>query len=221
MEPRIAFHLAAGVIGLLSGATALAARKGSRLHRTAGTVFLIAMLTTAGSGALFGLAKGRINDAIAGILTLYLLATGWMAVRRRPGETGLFERGAFLFAAAMAVIAFYSAIVAVRSGTAMLGGIPYLVFASIVSMAAALDLNAILRGGLSGRQRVARHLWRLHLGFAAAVGSFFPGQIDFFPDYVRSIRPMIILFAPPLVVVGLMLFWLARVRFSDGWRDPA
>lgn len=218
MELRIALHLAAGIVGLLSGITVLVARKGGGLHRIAGSVFVVAMLATATSGAGFALMSSRINDAIAGILTIYLLVTGWMAARRGDGATGFFEWGAFLFAATMALIAFYSAVSAARTGTAMLGGIPYFVFASIIALAAVLDLNAILRGGLKGRQRIARHLWRMHLGFAAAVGSFFPGQIDFFPDYIQRIRPMTLLFAPPFAVLGLMVFWLVRVRFTR-WAD--
>lgn len=220
MAPQVLFHFAAGLIGLVSGATALVARKGGRLHRRAGAVFATAMLTTAGSGAAMAFWQGQINNAVAGVLTVYLVATAWTAARRRDGETGVFEVGAFLFAAGMALIAFYFAVHAARSGSAMLGGVPYFIFAAIVSLAALLDLNALLRNGPSGSRRIARHLWRMHLGFAAAVGSFFPGQIDFFPEPVGRVRPIILLFIPPLAVVGLMVFWLIRIR-REAARRPA
>ena len=74
----------------------------------------------------------------------------------------------------------------------------------------ALDL-VISVSSLRGRQRVARHLWRMMLGFAAAVGSFFPGQLPIFPEWIQEIRPIIVLFIPFFGVIGLMLFWLAYV----------
>lgn len=215
------FHLSMGGLGLLSGVTALFSRKGSGLHRAAGGLFFIVMLSTAASGAYMALAKAQPNNAIAGVITIYLLVTGLMTVRRREGQAGLFELAAFLLAAAGGVAAFVFAVSAVRSGTAMLGGIPYLVFAAIISLAALLDLSVVLRRGVAGRQRIARHLWRMHLGFAAAVGSFFPGQLEIFPEFIREFRPIIVLFTPPFLVLGLMVFWLARVLFTNWFRDTA
>jgi uncharacterized membrane protein len=211
MEPQVAVHFAAGLLGIGSGAVALIAPKGSRPHRIAGTVFVLTMIAAAGSGAGFGIWKGRFSDAVAGILTVYLIATGWLAARRPPGAAGLPEWGGFLFAGAMAAVAWWTAIAAVQSGDALLGGVPYVIFAGIITLAALADLSVLARKGLSGRQRIARHLWRLHLGFAAAVGSFFPGQIDFFPKAVREFEPIIVLFIPVFTVLGLMAFWLVRV----------
>lgn len=218
MTPEVVIHASAGALGLISGATALIARKGEPVHRAGGTVFFFAMGTTAASGVYLGFAGGEPNNAIAGIVTLYLLATAWMTVRRKEGETGLFEVGAFLFAAVGAAAASYFATQAVRSGTALLGGVPYVAIASIISLAALADLSVLLRRGISGRQRLARHLWRMLLGFSAAVGSFFPGQLQIFPEYIQQIRPIIILFIPFFLVIGLMFFWLIYVWLSKRFR---
>ena len=210
------FHMTVGGIGLLSGAGALLARKGSQPHRWIGTVFFIAMMTTAASGAYLGFAGNSLGNAVAGIVTLYLLSTAWVAVRRAEGETGLFEIGAFLFAAAASVAAFYAAIMDILSGTPFLGGIPYTTIASIVTLAALCDLSVVLRRGLRGKQRLARHLWRMILGFSAAVGSFFPGQLEIFPAYVREVKPFILLFVPFFSIIGMMVVWLIVVLFT-GW----
>lgn len=214
MTPPVMFHAAAGVIGMLSGLTALSATKGGPLHRRAGTVFVLAMTALGLSGAWLGYAKGEAGNAVAGIATIYFLATAWMAVKRRAGETGWFEIAAFVFAAAGGAIAFFFAFVSVRDGTALLGGIPAFGFATVVTLCALSDLSVILRGGVSGKARIARHLWRMHLGLFIAVGSFFPGQLQLFPDYIRQIRPVILLFTPPFLVAGLMLFWLIRIRIG-------
>lgn len=214
MTPQVMFHATAGAIGMISGLTALATTKGGRLHRSAGTVFVLSMTVLGVSGALLGLAKGQTGNAIAGVLTLYFLATAWMAARRKDGQTGLFEIGACLLATAGGMIAFTGAILSVRDGTALLGGVPGFGFAIVITLCALLDLSVILRGGVSGVARIARHLWRMHLGLFIAVGSFFPGQLQFFPDYIQHIRPLILLFIPPFAVVGVMLFWLVRIRLE-------
>jgi uncharacterized membrane protein len=221
MTPEVMIHVGAGALGLVSGAVAVSARKGERLHRGAGSTFILVMGTTAASGIYLGLAGGEPNNAIAGIVTLYLLATAWMTVRRIENETGAFEIGGFLFAALGAAAASYFALQAVRSGDAMLGGVPYVVIATIITLAAFADLSVLLRRGLSGRQRIARHLWRMLLGFSAAVRSFFPGQLQIFPDYIQQIRPIIILFIPFFLVIGLMFFWLLYVLLSKRFERVA
>jgi hypothetical protein len=74
-----------------------------------------------------------------------------------------------------------------------------------------LDLRFIVRGTLSASQRIARHLWRMCFAFFIATGSFFLGQQDVLPQALRGSPILLVLaFAP----FALMLFWLARVRFS-------
>lgn len=218
VTPEAILHVSAGVLGLMSGVVALSARKGARLHRAAGTVFFFVMLTTAATGTYLGFVSSEIGNAIAGIATIYLLTTSWVTIRRKDGDIGVFELGAFLFAAVSAVIAYYTAFAAIRTGTAMLGGIPYITIATIVAIAAVSDLSVLLRRGLSGKQRIARHLWRMQLGFAAAVGSFFPGQLEHFPQFIQDIRPIILLFIPFFLVIGVMLFWLLVVLFTK-WHE--
>jgi hypothetical protein len=222
--PESILHFSAGAVGLASGVTALAVRKGGAVHRAAGTLFFLAMLTTAGSGVYLGFARGQPNNAVAGIITLYLIVTSWMTVRRPEGKTGAFELAAFLFAASGAAAAYYLVYDEMQKGTAFMGGVPNLIFASIIALAAALDLSVILRRGIGGRQRIARHLWRMHLGFAAAVGSFFPGQLHRLWPELLHVKPFIVLFTPPFAVLGLMVFWLVVVLFTswDGERgSPA
>lgn len=221
MSPEAILHATAGVIAMISGIAALIAVKGSRPHKRAGTVFFLALSSTAASGVYLGFASNDVNNAIAGIVTLYLVVTAWMAVRRGERQAGLFEIGAFLFAGAGAAAAIYFAAQAVRSGDAMFGGLPYVIIASIITLAALADLSVVVRRGLAGRQRIARHLWRMTLGFAAAIGSFFPGQLEIFPEYIREIRPIIILFIPFFSVIALLFFWLGYVLLTTKFASRA
>ena len=211
MSPEAIVHASAGVIGMLSGTAALIAAKGSRPHKRAGTVFFLAMSATAASGAYLGVATNEFGNIIAGLLTLYVLITAWMTVRRPEGQVGWFEIASFTVATLGAAAAAYGAVTALQDPKALLGGIPAVTLAIVITLMALADLSVLVRRGLRGRQRIARHLWRMTLGFAAAVGSFFPGQLQIFPDYIQQIRPIVILFIPFFLVIGLMLFWLVYV----------
>jgi uncharacterized membrane protein len=218
MTPDVMFHALAGGVGLLSGVGALIARKGSTPHRIAGNTFVAAMLTTGVTAIYLGVTRDQSGNAVGGLLVIYMLATAWVAAKRRDNQSGVFEVAAFVVAAAGAVGAFWFTLQATAAGTALLGGIPGFIMSGVAAMTAALDLRVILRRGLAGKQRIARHLWRMHLGFFAAAGSFFPGQLQFFPDYIQQIRPTILLFIPAFSIILLMAYWLVRVLFTR-WYD--
>lgn len=220
ITPVLIAHISGGALAVLAGAIALSVRKGSPIHRAAGSVFFIAMLTGASSAAWLGYhaQPQDIGDVVAGAITIYLVSTAWVAAKRRDNEIGLFEKAAFAIAAAGGVAAFATTSMAVADGTAILGGVPGYIFASVTTLAASLDLSVILRGGLAGRQRIARHLWRMLLGFFIAAGSFFPGQLHLFPEFVRDIRPVIILFIPAFTIIAIMFFWLFRVLLTRWWK---
>lgn len=208
------FHASAGTIGIVTGIVALIATKGGRVHRTAGLIFVIAIVAAALSAINLAIKSGTPGFIVAGVLVAYFMVTAWMAVKRREGEAGWFELGAFLFAAAGAGAMFYAWRQALREEDVLLGGLPLLIFAIVATLCALGDLSVVLRRGLAGKQRILRHLWRMHLGFFAAVGSFFPGQLDMFPEWIQNIRPLIILFIPPFSVAGVMLIWLGYVVFT-------
>ncbi|SRR6266849_931115 len=78
-------HISAGILGILSGATALSFRKGSRRHAQAGKVFVLAMLTMAASAVYLALMKHQTNNVFGGVLTFYLLSTAWLTTAA-PGS---------------------------------------------------------------------------------------------------------------------------------------
>jgi len=203
-------HIAAGSIAIVSGSVALTLRKGGRGHVVAGNIFFVSMLVMASIGALVApfllTAQGnpKLFDSAAGFFTCYLVVTSWLTVRRKAGTVGRTEVAAFLFAATLA-----AAIVLVGTGRDEQGG--YYGMGAIIALAAALDLKVILTGGISGRSRIARHLWRMCLALFVAVGSFFLGQQRVMPEVMQG-SPWLSL--PPLAVLAAMLFWLLKLRFA-------
>lgn len=211
-----ALHILAGSLSILAGATALASAKGARIHRTAGAIFTLSMIATGLAAAWLGYYADPRDpaDIVSGLITAYLVATAWLAARRRDGESGIPEILGCIIIAGGSLIGFLVTYQTMRDGTAFLGGVPGMIFSSVAALAALLDFSVILRGGISGKQRIARHLWRMCLGFFIAVGSFFPGQLQIFPRFIQTFEPQIVLFLPAFSIIIFMLFWLSRLAFT-------
>ena len=76
----------------------------------------------------------------------------------------------------------------------------------------------LLRGGVFGRERIARHLWHMCFALYIAAGSFFLGQQKVLPAFLRG-SP--ILFVPVILPLLLMIFWLVRVRVTKAYKRKA
>lgn len=222
MHPLIPIHIAAGSVALIAGAAAMTARKGGRFHARAGTWFFAAMLTMGGTGAIIAFAKPERGTAVIGILTCYLVATSWTAARRRDGRAGSFEVAGLVVALACAAAMLAIGLLGLREPDGRLDLLPAAIhfpFAALAALAAALDLNFILRREISGVQRIGRHLWRMSAAFLIAAFSFFLGQQRSMPHFIQG-SPL--LYLPPLAVLAAMIFWIFRARFSSAfhWALP-
>jgi hypothetical protein len=209
----LVLHVGGGATGIASGWVAILARKGGRLHRVAGTVFFVAMLTMSGIATIVApmLDADRWVNTTMAVFTFYLTATAWMTVQRRPDEVGRFERAAAVVPVGVVVVGLGLAWVAGQTGSAGANA-PVFPFAIIAARAAICDFRMIQRGGISGTARTARHLWRMTLALFVATGSFFLGQQKFLPE---DLRGTFIPAAPVLGVLALLIFWMVRVRV---WR---
>lgn len=213
----LTLHIGGGSVGIVSGMVALLARKRARLHRIAGTVFFVSMLVMAGIGAAASpfLPVPEMANVAAGVLTIYLVATSWMAIRRKDGRSGRFEVVALAVVLGVVASGLMFMRMASQSPTGTVANTPpqaFVVFVIVGSIAAIGDLRVVLRGGISGAARIARHLWRMCLALTIASGSFFLGQQKVMPAFMRG-SPW--LFVPVLVPLLLMLFWLVRVRVAN------
>jgi len=210
--------MSAGTLGILSGFAAIFLRKGSRQHGVAGNVFFISMLIMSVSAVYLAFMKHQINNGFGGILTSYLVATAWVTARRRDGETGIFDWSALLVALAVgATIVTYGVEVA-NNPTASKDGLPvgmYFFMGSVALLAAAGDVRMLVRGGVFGAHRIARHLWRMCFALFNATGSLFLGQQQVFPAFLRKTN---VLFVPAILPLILMIFWLVRVRFTNAYK---
>lgn len=208
----LAFHFAAGLVGIVAGAVALVATKGGRLHTRGGLVFSGAMLLLGLSASGIGAYEGDGGQVVAGFVATYLVLSGTLAVRA-PSRFG---RGVEM---ALMVLAFVAAVTMLTAGVSeamdptvrVVGrprAIPPLVAGTLILLAATGDLRALRAGGLRGSRRLARHLWRMSLGLFVATGSFFLGQMNFIPEPVRIVPVLFVLALAPL---PFLFYWLWRV----------
>jgi uncharacterized membrane protein len=214
--PFLIVHIFAGVVSLLAGTFAMVVRKGGRLHRASGNVFTVAILILASSALYLAIRKSQTGNIIASIITFYMIATAWLAGRRR-------DIGKLDFAALVGGISGAAAILMLgvhvlhhpnRDAPAamcfFLGG--------MLLLAATGDVRMLIRGGISGRPRIVRHLWRMCFGLFFATGSFFLGQQQVFPIFLRGTLFLTVLAFLPL---PLMIYWLFRVRWRRAYTiDP-
>ena len=154
----LATHIGSGILAILAGTAAVAARKGGVFHARAGTWFFAAMLVLGTSAAaLEPFRRPQPGSPVVGIFVCYFVLTSWVTARRRDGRTGRFEACAGTVAVAVAAAMFAGGL----GGAAPAGRNPALFLGALCLLAGLLDFNAVLRRRLTPAQRVSRHLWRM------------------------------------------------------------
>lgn len=205
-------HIVAGLLALLAGAIALAAAKGSGLHRRSGRVFvgaMLAMTTTAAVIAAF--LRPNVVNATAALLTLYLVCTALLTVRPDLRHARALLVGLMGVALVAGLLGCTLGLDALGSASGNVDGIPappLLMFGTVGLAGLVLDARLLWAGGIHGPHRLARHLWRMTFAMWIATSSFFLGQAKVFPEPLRNFA---LLSIPVLVVTVLLCYWLAKV----------
>ena len=229
-SPILIVHICGGGLALVSGAAAMSFRKGSRWHRTAGKVFVAAMLTLATAAVYIAVPKHETGNVNGGIVAFYMVTTAWLTARRRDGETSKYDLVLLLIPLVFAILTIISGVEKLRIPGPPKDGVPagmHFFLASVMLLAFAGDVRMLARGGLFGSQRIARHLWRMCFGFFMATGSFFLGPANRPLRFLRTIglrqqifhtvlRLEVLIFLAVLPL-PLLIFWMIRVKFTAAY----
>ena len=207
----LALHIGGGSIAILSGYTAVLVRKGGPLHLRFGKIFVVAMLVMAAFGTVLSIPINQPGNIGGGILSAYLVLTGWMTMKQKPAIVGRFEKLAALVPLGVSALFLLWGVQATLNGGNLNGyGSPlYYTLSGFAALFALIDLRMILKGGVPGVQRIARHLWRMCAGLFFAAASFFLGQQKVMPQFMHGSPVLWVLGLAPL---GFMIFWQIRVR---------
>ncbi len=196
-----------------------------------GKVFVASMLTMGAFAAYLAIVRNQPNNIGGGILTVYLIGTAWLTARRRDGETSRLD---ILIPLTNGILSWMTGLRVVRSGASSLAGVPVgMIFfmGSVCLLAAAGDVRMLVRGGVFGTKRIARHLWRMCFGLFIAAGSFFFGGSNrplrllstlgvgkYLSPALFNTTLYLVLTILPLI---LLIFWLVRVRFTNAYKGKS
>lgn len=226
MSTLLAIHITGASIAILSGAVALWSRKGERIHRASGALFVVTMLIMAGTASYMAYRLDQTGNMFAGLVVFYFVGTAWITVRRKENTIGKFEYVAMVMALILAGLSVYGGLADLGAPPGALGpgGVPKntagfaaTVLGTALALAGLLDLKVIIKGGSAGAARIARHLWRMLLAFFIATGSFFIGQQKVMPEWILQGRPL--LFALGFAPLLFLVFWLIRVRLTKWYKQ--
>jgi uncharacterized membrane protein len=209
------FHILGGSVAIVGGYIALFAGKGTRLHRKTGTWFVVAMI---GLGVTASVISFVRQAGAGGLLPIYLVVTGLATVRPLGSHQRRLDVAGLVVAAILAIGTFVKGVDIQQNYGGVRDGVPagMLFFLGTITLLAGIgDLRVILSGPLRGAARIARHLWRMTFSLFIATGSFFLGQADELPAFLRIWPALWVLALAPL---PLLLYWMWRVRLRRSLR---
>jgi uncharacterized membrane protein len=215
----IEIHYIAGLLALVAGFVALFSRKGGRLHRRSGRLFVAAMVVMLGLAAFMALfVVDKRANGVGALLTLYLVVTSLLTVTRRVEQVRALTAG---LAAAAFALGAWGLLLAVQGaqapahGDTPQGGI----VSALVGIGGAWgDVRLLARGSIEGARRLLRHLWRMTLALWIATASFFLGQAKVLPPPMQKFG---LLSIPVLGVLLALVYWLVRVSRQKRRTVPA
>jgi uncharacterized membrane protein len=161
-------HVAAGAVSLLAGSVALATRKGSRPHRLAGKIFLVAMCTIAATALVLATVRPNPFLFFLAVFSGYLAVWGRVALARKPlAPHTPAPRSHYLPTLAFALFCVYFAVAAVRSGALV-----FQIFAALALLLVAGHLQRLRRGGEYRVHWLLDHLAGFSTAFIASITAF-------------------------------------------------
>ncbi|MEJ6120726.1 hypothetical protein MT390_02345 [Vibrio sp. 2-Bac 85] len=218
----MAMHMLIGSVVVFSGAIALLLSKGSSLHKLAGRFFvssIILMGTVIVAEAWYS--PGSISPL--GILfvffMVYLVVTAWSTIHRSEATVGTIDILAPVVALCISIagLIMRGNVVNIQSQAESLPpNDAYFFFSALAFMSMILDVNNLKKGGVQGKHRIIRHIWRMSCCLFFAISSLFtgPGSI-IFPE---SARGNYLLSIPQLLVVIFAIYWISRLLFLKNYR---
>jgi uncharacterized membrane protein len=217
-------HIGGGAAGIVTGAAAIATRKGGKAHRMAGKIFFVVMLVcyAIAAGVSPFLETGQRPNLIAAIMSLYLLLTGWAAAQRPEIKAGPAQYLGLAAALSIAGTGLLFMQMGAADPTGTVDGTPpqaFVIFTTAGAFAAAGELHILIRGSLSGSARRARHLWRMCFSLFIAAGSFFFGQQKIMPEWIQGSPVLLVLGFAPGVAMIVWLFITLRPRQQKAARE--
>lgn len=205
-------HTPAGTVGLVAAIVALFGKKGAALHRKAGTYFTVSMLVMLIAGLVAGLLKESPGDMLLSAVVMYTVFTAWLTAHHKVNETGFLEQVALAWIVAVAIAAFF-----LNTGwrEADAPNI-YFFWGGFAALCAIGDLRNLYRAGLSGIQRVIRHVWRVGFSLIWTALALTDKIVKAQGSNVKELPEEQLLYIvgiPTILILILISFWIINILF--------
>ena len=207
-----AIHAPAGALVLVTAVLAMFAKKGSALHRKAGSCFTVFMMVMLVSGMVAAYLKNSIGDMMLGAIVMYTVFTAWLAAHHRKNEIGLLEVTALIWIVGFAIIAF-----AISMGWREVEApFAYLIWGGLAILCILGDIRNLYHFGLSGTQRIIRHVWRIGFSLVWAALAFTDKIVKMMGANLKSMQEeqlFLIVAIPTMFILVTILYWIIKILF--------
>ncbi len=193
-------HIAAGFCSLVAGIIATLSKVlniSHAWHIYSGRIFVLGMIIIFFTAIPLAFFKVNVFLSLIAIFSAYLALSGWLYAKNRSGRVRKID---WLLASSMFLISFimitYGFTVYVLAHD---NSITLLVFGLIGLGLSSHDIKILRSGGITGVQRIARHLTMMLAGLIAATTAFTVTNFTFTPMFVLWLLPTFII--TPMIIV--------------------
>ena len=237
----LGLHAVFGVAGLVLFWIPVLLQKGSFWHKRAGRYFALTMIVAAASGLVMAImmyldpvgikvrspdlgaaaiafitAQSRQNAVFLALLSVLLFTTVQrsLAALKAKDERRRLRGPAMLFLpVTLGLLGLVVLGIAIRYGAFLFGG-----FAVVAIVVSALNLRYALKPRLKRKEWILEHLANaLGSGIAAHTGFLVFGASSLLGSFLRGNLMLIPWFAPTVVGVAAIVFWVTRYARSFGY----
>jgi hypothetical protein len=171
------------------------------------------------TGGGIAIVKCEVGNIFGAMLALYMVVTALTTVR--PISRWV-DVSTTILATALGTWSLTLGAIAIAAGKSTAGNLPVpmvvVVFGIIPLLAAFGDWRVMRAGGIHGRPRLVRHLWRMSLSLWIAAASFFTIRrrvAMILPEPFLSAPVRMIPFLLPLLAI---LYWVWRLKYRKTYR---
>jgi uncharacterized membrane protein len=209
--PLLILHITGGALGLICGTINLLRRKGDKLHRLAGKIFVNAMLLAGFSAIALSILNPNYFLTIVGVFTLYMIGTGYryilLRLRDIDNDPKVLDR-LLTYGMGLAGVLFVAlGTKALTDGNTF--GIVYIVFGLIGLLFVRTDLINYRGQSKERNYWLLAHLQRMTGGYIAALTAFLVVNSDSLPSFIPSIAYWLL---PTAVLTPLIVRWSRQYR---------
>ena len=193
-------HIAAGFSSLTAALIAAFSKSFNLAHTWhvySGRVFFAGMVIIFLTAVPIAITNSDVFLLLVAVFSFYLALSGWSYAKNRKGTpTRLDWLRSYGMAAASIVMALYGADLLLAGDT---NGVTMLVFSAIGGSLSISDLKIQCAGGVTGKERVIRHLNMMLAGLISTVTAFLVVNFTFDPAFVLWLAPTVLI--TPVIVI--------------------